>query len=78
MKQARIEDDSDLLKVPADDIPPVRQPEVGAHIDTNAAAASARVLGTPSTISAPTSSTPRQIPGLAFRTRQKPERPKRP
>jgi hypothetical protein len=78
MKQARIEDDSDLLKVPADEIPPVRQPDVAAHIDTNAAAASARVLGTSSTMSAPTSSTPRQIPGLAFRTLHKPEGPKGP
>lgn len=78
MKHARIEDDSDLLKVPADEIPPVRQPEVVANLDSPAAAASARVLGTSSTLSAPTSSTPRQIPGLAFRTLQKPEGPKGP
>lgn len=78
MKQARIEDDSDLLKVPADEIPPVRQPEAAARLDDNAAASSARMLGTSSTLSAPTSSAPRQIPGLAFRTLQKPEGPKAP
>ena len=68
MTITRIEDDSDQLKVPADEIPPVRPVEVAASVDVASAGAVHKVLGTTSTpLSAPPVNAPRQIPGLALR-----------
>jgi hypothetical protein len=68
MTVTRIEDDSDQLKVPADEIPPVRAVEAAASVDAASAGAAAKVLGTTSTpLTAPPVNAPRQIPGLALR-----------
>ena len=64
----RIEDDSDQLKVPEDEIPPVRPIEAAASLDAAPAAAASKVTGATSTpLSAPAANAPRQIPGLALR-----------
>lgn len=68
MTVTRIEDDSDQLKVPADEIPPVRAVEAAASVEAAPAGAAAKVLGATSTpLSAPPANAPRQIPGLALR-----------
>lgn len=68
MTITRIEDDSDQLKVPADEIPPVRPVEAAASVEAAPAGAS-KVLGTtPTPLSAPPANAPRQIPGLALRS----------
>jgi hypothetical protein len=68
MTVTRIEDDSDQLKVPADEIPPARPVEVAASVDVAPAAAATKLLGTmPTPLSAPLANAPRQVPGLALR-----------
>lgn len=68
MTVTRIEHDSDQLKVPADEIPPVRAVEAAASVDVAAGSAAAKVLGTASTpLTAPPAGAPRQVPGLALR-----------
>jgi hypothetical protein len=68
MTVTRIEDDSDQLKVPADEIPPVRPVEAAGSVDVAPAGAAAKVLGATSTpLTAPPANAPRQIPGLALR-----------
>ncbi len=68
MGRLHIEDDDDQLKVPADEIPPVRPADVAAAVDVDPVSGAAKLLGGASaTTTAPAANAPRQIPGLAFR-----------
>jgi len=71
-REAVIEDDSAFLKVPEDEISPVRQaPKDPAAIAAEGSAQAAKVTGSAQpTLTAPTAAAPRQIPGLAFRAAQ--------
>lgn len=71
MTTLRIEDDSDQLKVPADEIPPVRAAEVPAALEAPPGSAAARFLGATPPVTAPAINAPRQIPGLALRVAAK-------
>lgn len=69
MATLRIEDDDDQLKVPRDQIPPVRPTQKDAA-DAGATAQSAarQLIATPSvSTTAPAANATRQIPGLALR-----------
>ena len=67
MRRCRIEDDDDQLKVPADEVPPVRAPDVAAVVDGAPKSGAAKLLGASTPTTAPAANAPRQIPGLAFR-----------
>ena len=68
MATLRIEDDDDQLKVPRDQIPPVRAVQTDAQEAKSARTAAAQLVGTPSSATtAPMINAPRQIPGLALR-----------
>ncbi len=62
MATARIEDDTDQLKVHADDIPPVRAAAVDAVVETGPPRAT-----TLPTTTTTTATTPKHNPALVFR-----------
>jgi hypothetical protein len=68
MATLRIEDDDDQLKVPRDQIPPVRPRQEDAADAGSTQSAARQLIGTPPVSPmAPAANAPRQIPGLALR-----------